>query len=86
MLPPPKINILDKIGGFTAMTKGGTLYRGPSIAKKLLKKGSIGTLARFNERSFFQTNNHVTQATYDVPGYGYHAIIWFDNKTRRRIN
>jgi hypothetical protein len=86
MLPPTEIKILDKHGGFTAVTKLGTLYRGSGIAKKLLKKGTTGKLARFNEKSFFQGNNNVTEAYYNLPGYGYHAVIWFDNKTRRRIN
>jgi len=85
MLPPTKMNVLDKLGGFTAVTKLGTLYRGSSVAKKLLKKGHIGKLARFNERSFYQTNNDVTEAYYDLPGYSYYAAVWFDNKTGKRI-
>jgi hypothetical protein len=85
MQPPTEINVLDKLGGFTAATKSGTLYRGSSIAKKLLKKGSVGKLACFNDRSFYQNNPDVTVAYYNLPGYGYWAVVWFDNKTRRRI-
>lgn len=83
--PPLKIDVLDKMGGFTAATKAGTLYRGSSIAKKLLKKGSIGKRAMFREHTFYQSNNDVTEAYYNIPGYSYYAVVWFDNKTHKRI-
>lgn len=51
----------------------------------LLKQTTIGTLQEYNERSFFQNNNDVTQAIYKVPGYRYRIAVWFDNKTGERI-
>ncbi|MFI5296684.1 MAG: hypothetical protein ACHREM_01185 [Polyangiales bacterium] len=80
--PPGEINVLDQHGGFTAeTTKGNTLWRPAS----LLKHGETGTLVKVNPKSFYQTNNDVTMATYRVPGYRYPVVLWFDNKTGHRI-
>ncbi|MFA5136961.1 MAG: hypothetical protein WC489_06270 [Patescibacteria group bacterium] len=83
MQPPVKINVLDKHGGFTAITtkRGDTLWR----PGKILKKSKTGVLLSFNEKSFYQLNNDVTEAIYKVPGYPYKVALWFDNKTGRRI-
>lgn len=79
--PPQKINVLDQHGGFTAeTTKGGTLWRPGDILKS-----AQGTLVDYNSKSFFQNNNDVTKATYKVAGYRYPVIVWFDNKTGRRV-
>lgn len=51
----------------------------------LLKKTTQGTLDEFNEQSFYQTNDNVTQAFYRVAGYKYRVVVWFDNKTGERI-
>jgi tRNA/tmRNA/rRNA uracil-C5-methylase (TrmA/RlmC/RlmD family) len=52
---------------------------------QLLRKTTIGTLAEFNEDSFFQRNNKVTKAVYKVPGYCNRTALWFDNATGKRI-
>ena len=36
-------------------------------------------------RSFYQTNDDVTKATYLVKGYNYPVQAWFDNATGKRI-
>lgn len=83
--PPPSINVIDGHGGFTAVTRGGlggdTLWR----PGRLLKKSTVGRLVQYNSKSFYQTNDDVTQALYKVAGYRYPVSIWFDNKTGRRI-
>lgn len=79
--PAEEYDVLDQHGGFTAVTKLGTLWR-PGV---VLKHGTIGKLVAVNHRSFYQNNNDVTQATYKVPGYGYRVVCWFDNKTGHRI-
>ena len=81
MKPPATIDVLDQHGGYTAITKSGTLWR----PGKILKKTKIGMLVRYDEGSFYQNNNDVTRAVYKVPGYAYKVAIWFDNKTHRRI-
>ncbi len=50
-----------------------------------LKRGTIGTLDEFEEKSFYQNNNNVTIAYYKVPGYRFRIAVWFDNDTERRI-
>ena len=52
---------------------------------QLLRKTTIGTLQEFNEQSFYQNNNDVTQAIYKVPGYRFRIAVWFDNQTGERI-
>ena len=85
MIPENEIDVLDDFGGFTAITKGknigiGTLWRRGSILKN-----TIGLLQSYDEKSFFQTNNDVTQAIYKVKGYNYPVVLWFDNQTGKRI-
>jgi hypothetical protein len=93
MQPPEKLNVLDSHGGFTAeitetdpdrAMKYGTVYTLWRPGSHLKKK-TEGTLQSFNERSFYQTNNDVTQAVYKVPGYKWPVICWFDNATGKRI-
>ena len=85
MQPPETINVIDQHGGFTAITpyckSFGALWRpGP-----VLKHGTIGKLQSFDEKSFWQNNNNVTQAIYKVKGYRYPVACWFDNETGERI-
>lgn len=83
--PPASINVIDAHGGFTAVTRGG--LRGHTLWRpgRMLKKTTIGRLTQYDPKSFFQTNNDVTQALYKVAGYRYPVAVWFDNKTGRRI-
>jgi hypothetical protein len=82
---PDTLKVLDRHGGFTAITtkRGDTLWRPGHV----LKRGTTGTLipGTVNRKSFYQTNNDVTQAQYKVPGYRYPVVVWFDNKTSKRI-
>lgn len=76
-------------GGFTIETEDiirgtYTLYRNSDVLGDLdatgyLIPGSVDT------KTFYQTNNDVTQAQYKVPGYKYPVVIWWDNKTGKRI-
>lgn len=81
MNPPKQLNVLDSQGGFTAITKRGTLWRPGSLLKQTVR----GELQTYDEQSFFQTNNNVTQGIYKVPGYRYRVAVWFDNVTGARI-
>lgn len=61
-----------------------TLYRPAEVLGDLddtgyLIPGSVDT------KTFYQTNNDVTQAQYKVPGYKYPVVVWWDNKTGKRI-
>ena len=60
---------------------GDTLWRSGSI----LKGVSIGRLLDYDEHSFYQDNDDATQAVYRVQGYGYPVLVWFDNKSHKRI-
>jgi tRNA/tmRNA/rRNA uracil-C5-methylase (TrmA/RlmC/RlmD family) len=64
------------------MVETNTLWRPASV---LNGRSPIGKLISFNEESFFQNNNDVTQALYQVKGYRYKIVVWFDNKTKERI-
>lgn len=85
MIPEKEIDVLDEFGGFTALTKGKnigicTLWRSGRILKN-----TTGILQHYYEKSFFQNNNDVTEAVYKVKGYHYPVVLWFDNKTGKRI-
>lgn len=67
------------------MCNYNSLYRAPVIVQRVCKKGTVGTLESYDERSFYQNNNDVTLALYKIPGYRYRAMIWFNNKTEKRI-
>ena len=80
--PPATINVIDRNGGFTAETRPWSMLWRPG---SVLKKTTRGQLVSFDARSFYQTNNDVTMAYYRVPGYRYPVVLWFDNKTKKRI-
>jgi hypothetical protein len=84
MKAPESLNVIDKHGGFTAITtkRGDTLWRPGNV----LKNGTVGKLTSSDERSFFQSNEDVTKAVYKVPGYKYQVAVWFNNKTGDRIS
>jgi len=85
MLPPPKLNVLDQHGGFTAATTPHTTIWRPGAVLK--GKSPIGVLVRFDTNSFYQNSppGTVTEATYKIKGYRYLIVAWFDNATNRRI-
>ena len=85
--PPSPLNVLDNSGGFTAETiPGQTLWRAGTVLSRGRRALSpMGTLVGYNNRSFYQSNNDVTRASYKVKGYRYPIIVWFDNKTGLRI-
>jgi len=69
------------IGWERKMVEGTTLWRPGSI----LKKGTIGELISYDEKSFFQLNDAATMALYRIKGYRYKVAVWFDNLTGERI-
>jgi len=84
---PETLNVLDQHGGFSAWIttkKSGdyTLWRPGQVLKS-----PVGTLiaGSVNPKSFYQLNNDVTKAMYKVRGYRYPVVVWFDNKTGKRI-
>jgi hypothetical protein len=83
MIPLDYINVIDSNEGFTAITtkNNDTLWR----PKQILKGNYIGSLLAYSQDSFYQNNNDVTKAIYKVKGYRYHVVLWFDNKTGKRI-
>ena len=98
--PPDTMNVIDRHGGFTAMTKTGRegelLYKrtigqsslaGDSLWRpgSLLKRSTTGKLIDYARNSFYQNNNDVTVALYRVPGYRYPVAVWIDNRTGARI-
>lgn len=90
MIPPDTLDVCDapNFRGFCAITRLGTLWRPESVlteGKRTRGKPTIGTLKSYTERSFYQTNDDVTMATYKVKGYGYLVAVWFDNQTGERI-
>lgn len=120
MKPPDDYNVLDRHGGFTAVTMIGLQHghgirysHGPNISRfrasssddqREIMRGRYQTLWRtswflhladgqtpagkligYDEQSFFQNNNDVTIAFYQVKGYQYIVACWFDNQTGERI-
>jgi hypothetical protein len=88
--PPATMNVLDERGGFTAITKkrrGESAIRGETLWRPgaVLKGETTGSLQESDPRSFYQTNNDVTQAIYKVRGYRYPVAVWFDNRTGTRV-
>ncbi len=83
MKPPDVLKVLDKNGGFTAVTtkQGGTLWRPGAMLKFRL----VGEIQSYDEKSFYQRNEHCTRAIYKVKGYRYPVVVWFDNVTGERV-
>ena len=87
MTPTLKLDpFFDRHGGFTCETTSkhngtSTLWRPGAV----LNGTPDAVLVSYNERSFFQLNNDVTEARYHVKGYRYPVIAWFDNQTGQRI-
>ena len=69
------------LGWEQKMVDGDTLWQ----PGKVLKKNTTGKLISYDEKTFFQLNNDVTQAFYKVKGYRYKVVLWFDNQTGERI-
>lgn len=61
---------------------GDTLWRPRAVA---VDANPIGTLVGYLETSFFQLNNDVTVAWYKIAGYPHECLVWFDNKTGKRV-
>lgn len=76
-----KRHVLHKDPVHRTTINGQTTWRPGSV----LKKSTTGELVDSSPRSFYQLNDDVTVAVYKVAGYGYPAIVWFDNKSGRRI-
>lgn len=70
------------LGWERKMIESDTLWRPGAVLKD---KSPIGKLLSYNEKSFFQNNNDVTEAFYKVKGYRYKVVIWFNNQTGERI-
>lgn len=81
ILKPKRFDIAARLKANNQVLRiGDTLWRPGSILKDI-----SGDLLAYNEKSFYQTNNDVTQAIYRVRGYNYPIIAWFDNSTKHRI-
>lgn len=99
MIPPKEVDVLDKHGGFAAITTPayGSRKRFPAIVNgrygntlwrsgnQVLRGRCVGTLVEYIEKTFYQLNDDVSMGVYKVPGYSYPVAIWFDNKTGKRI-
>lgn len=59
-----------------------TLWRPGAV----LKGKTTGKLLSYSESSFYQNNDDVTLAFYEVPGYGYVVACWFENDTGNRAD
>ncbi len=80
--PPVTVNVLDQHGNFTIETESGdSLTR----VGDRLKLGTTGALIDFNGDSFYQNYDNVTEARYKVKGLARPALVWFDNRTGKRI-
>jgi len=81
MTPPSTFNVLDSHGGFTAVTRLGTLWRPGAV----LKRGTVGTLVEgtIDTHDFYQQQEPVTSAEYKLPGYGYRVRVWWTQDGER---
>ena len=73
--PPRTVNVVDKHGGFTAITRSGTLWRPGQVARG----STVGSLlpGSIKHDDFYQNNQPVTSALYKLPGYNYKVKIWW---------
>lgn len=83
-MEPPKVldDVRDRHGGFTAVTRRGTLWRPGMVLEQY---GYRATLESFDEDSWYQSDDDVTCATYRVKGYGYPIHVWYSNNDGHRI-
>lgn len=82
MIPPETIDVIDKQGGFTRINMAGETMWRPKDMLRLTQ----GKLIEYEPCSRYRENDNVTQAKYGVPFFPYPIVIWFDNKTKARIN
>lgn len=78
MIPPERMDVTDRNGGFVAEGPVNTIWRGP-------RPSMMGTLVDYDEESFYQTNDNCTKARYRLYAYRFLALVWFDNKTGERV-
>lgn len=81
MIPPERIDLIDKQNGFTRINmQGETMWR----PKDMLRL-TTGKLIEYDENASHEGCS-VTQARYSAPFFPYPVVIWFNNKTKERIN
>jgi len=89
--PPLILDVRDQHGGFTIVhpRTGDTLWR-PATVLDGHGAGDTrfhGRLESYDSESFYQLNDNCTKAIYrleNARGYGYRAVVWFDNSTGER--
>jgi hypothetical protein len=82
--PPGTMDVRDRHGGFTAITRGRSVRSGfgenalwrPGDAAP---RGTVGTLipGTVKRDDFFQTERPVISARYCLPGYSYLVKVWW---------
>jgi hypothetical protein len=79
--PPRTLNVVDKHGGFTAVTRSGTLWRPGQVARG----GTVGSLVpgSIKHDDFYQNKQPVVSALYKLPSYNYKVKIWWEPSGQR---
>ena len=79
--PPRTMNVVDRHGGFTAVTRGGTHNQTQTLWRpaRAAPGGTRGTLVpgSVNHDDFYQNNQPVTSALYKLPKYSYKVKVWW---------
>ena len=79
--PPRTMNVVDRHGGFTAVTRSGTLWR----PGKAAPGGTFGSLVPGSVKrdDFYQNKQPVVSALYKLPSYGYKVKVWWEPSGER---
>ena len=78
--PRGKLRVAGRVDATGCIQIGDTRWRPGHMLRKTLTGRLVAS-----GRSFYQMNNDVTAGLYDVPGYPYLVVVWYDNKTGNRI-
>jgi hypothetical protein len=79
------IPIFDRHGGFTAMTKLGTLWRPAHVLEKVAPNATTMIVQNVERGRFFQTVKPVAWVRCKIKGYGYDVMAYFNETTGERI-
>jgi hypothetical protein len=79
--PPRTMNVVDRHGGFTAITRSGTLWS----PGKAAPGGTLGSLVPGSAKrdDFYQNKRPVVSALYKLPSYGYKVKVWWEPSGER---
>lgn len=80
-----RIPIFDRHGGFTALTRSGTLWRPAYVLERVAPTETEMTVVTTELGRYFQLTEPVAWIDCKIKGYGYVVRAYIDQRTGERI-